>query len=77
MSFEEHVIDYARPLIDLQHRLRQINDLSLDKKYAEACALLPECISDIRVLQAVYTIMAEKEKGIADGQKAKKNPVGV
>lgn len=67
-NFAEHIVDYARPLIDLQTRMRQINDLSLDRKYTEAAALLPQCIADIRVLQAVYTIMAEKEKGISDAQ---------
>ena len=71
MAFEDHLVDYAPPLIELQNRLRKINDLSLDKKYKEAWELLPECISEIRVLQAVFIIMAEKE------QAHERNPKGI
>ena len=53
--------DYAMPLIQIERMAKQIHDLCLEQKYAEARRLTQHLCVEGRLLQHVLFLMEEKE----------------
>ena len=55
------MIDYARPLINIEFMTRIISDACLMQDYTNAELTAMELLAEVRVLQHTLTVMKEKQ----------------
>jgi hypothetical protein len=53
----ENLNDYAMPLISIERMTKQVHDLCLEHKYAQAGEVALHLGTEVRILQAVLAIM--------------------
>lgn len=56
-STEENILDYAMPMMRIEKLMRIIHDECLQNKYGRAAELVPDLITEARILQASLAIM--------------------
>lgn len=59
---EENLVDYAMPMMKIEKLMRIIHDECLQQKYGRAAELIPDLITEVRVLQASLAIMEADKK---------------
>jgi len=67
MAFDSIIVDYAKPMLEIDGLIRRIHDLALEKNYEAARDKTTELLAQARMLTATFTIMAEKEKNEVPG----------
>ncbi len=64
----EEIVDYAKPLMQIERMARQVHDLCLAHKYDEAREVTFNMSVETRILQATLAILETKESRSANTQ---------
>ena len=64
----ENLIDYAKPLINVEQHLKQVHALCLERRFADAYEFTMRAIVELRGLEATLVLMNAEDRRRENGR---------